>query len=102
MKLPDILREIYCRILLDLVHHFAKGCLINKSMSKIFISRRNFKKAPLGAETSAGTAKMGPGPLSTKKTPSYGYRDPHDEPKTVWWPSQVYNGNPYTAKTVCS
>ena len=24
-----------------------------------------------------------PGPLFTKKTPSYGYRDPHDKPKTV-------------------
>ena len=34
------------------------------------------------------------GPLFTKKTPSYGYRDPHYKPKTVWRPSQVYNGNP--------
>ena len=42
------------------------------------------------------------GPLFTKKTPSYGYRDPHDKPKTVWRPSQVYNGNPYTDKTVSS
>ena len=39
------------------------------------------------------------GPLFTKKTPSYGYRDPHDKPKTVWRPSQVYNRNPYTDKT---
>ena len=23
------------------------------------------------------------GPLFTKKTPSYGYRDPHDKPETV-------------------
>ena len=38
------------------------------------------------------------GPLFTKKTPSYGYRDPHDKPKTVWRPSQAYNGNPYTDK----
>ena len=37
-----------------------------------------------------------PGPLFTKKTPSYGYRDPHYKPKTVWRPSQVYNGNSYT------
>ena len=36
------------------------------------------------------------GPLFTKKTPSFGYRDPHYKPKTVWWPSQVFNGNPYT------
>ena len=36
------------------------------------------------------------GPLFTKKTPSYGYRDPHDKHRTVWRPSQVYNGNPYT------
>ena len=27
------------------------------------------------------------GPLFTKKTPSYGYRDPHYKPKTVWRPS---------------
>ena len=43
-----------------------------------------------------------PGPLFTKKTPSYGYRDPHYIPKTVWRPSQVYNGNPYTDKTASS
>ena len=42
------------------------------------------------------------GPLLTKKTPSYGYRDPHDKPKTVWRPSQIYNGNPYTDKTASS
>ena len=24
-----------------------------------------------------------PGPLFTKKTPSNGYRDPHDKPKTI-------------------
>ena len=45
---------------------------------------------------------VAPGPLFTKKTPSYGYRDPHDKPKTVWRPSQVYNGNPYTDKTASS
>ena len=33
-----------------------------------------------------------------KKTPSYWYRDPHYKPKTVWRPSQVYNGKPYTDK----
>ena len=43
-----------------------------------------------------------PGPLFTKKTPSYGYRDPHYKSKTVWWPSQVYNRNPYTDKTASS
>ena len=43
-----------------------------------------------------------PGPLFTKKTPSYGYRNPHYKPNTVWRPSQVYNGNPYTDKTVSS
>ena len=42
------------------------------------------------------------GPLFTNKTPSYGYRDPHNKPKTVWRPSQVYNGNPYTDKTASS
>ena len=31
-----------------------------------------------------------------------GYRDPHYKPKTVWRPSQVYNGNPYTDKTASS
>ena len=35
--------------------------------------------------------RQSPGPLFTKKTPSYGYRDPHYIPKTVWRPSQVYN-----------
>ena len=34
------------------------------------------------------------GPLFTKKTPSYGYGNPHYKPKTVWRPSRVYNGNP--------
>ena len=43
-----------------------------------------------------------PGPPFTNKTPSYGYRDAHDKPKTVWRPSQVYNGNPYTDKTASS
>ena len=35
---------------------------------------------------------MGPlsGPLFTKKTPCYGYRDPHYKPKMVWRTSQVY------------
>ena len=41
-------------------------------------------------------------PLFTKKTPSYGYRDPHDKHKTVWRPSQVYHGNPFTDKTASS
>ena len=43
-----------------------------------------------------------PGPLFTKMTSSYGYRYPHDKPQTVWRPSQVYNGNPYTDKTASS
>ena len=42
------------------------------------------------------------GLIFTKKTPSYGYGNPHYKPKTVWWPSQVYNGNPYTNKTASS
>ena len=43
-----------------------------------------------------------PGPLFTKKTPSYGYMDPHYKTETVWRPSQVYDGNPYTDKTASS
>ena len=42
------------------------------------------------------------GPLFIKKTPSYGYRNPHYKPKTVVRLSQVYNGNPYTDKTASS
>ena len=42
------------------------------------------------------------GLLFTKKTPSYGNRDPHDKPKTVWRASPVYNGNPYTDKMASS
>ena len=38
----------------------------------------------------------------TEKTPSYRCKNPHYKPKTVWWPSQVYNGNPYTSKMVSS
>ena len=48
------------------------------------------------------TTLINAGPLFTKKTLSYVYRDPHDKPKTVWRPSQVYNGNPYTDKTASS
>ena len=33
---------------------------------------------------------------------TYGYKNPHYKPKTVWRPSQVYNGNPYTDKTASS
>ena len=40
------------------------------------------------------------GLYSLKKVLFYGYRNPHDKPKTVWQLSQVYNGNPYTNKTV--
>ena len=40
--------------------------------------------------------------LFTKKTPSYGYRDPHYKPKTFWRLSQVYNRNPYTDKMASS
>ena len=40
------------------------------------------------------------GYLFTKKTVSYGYQDPLYKPKTVWRPSQFYNGNPYANKTV--
>ena len=43
-----------------------------------------------------------PGPLFTKKTPSYQYRDSHYKPETVVRPSEVYNGDPYTHKTASS
>ena len=36
------------------------------------------------------------GPPFTKKTPSHKYRNPHYKTKTVWRPSQVYNGDSYT------
>ena len=36
----------------------------------------------------------------TKKAPSYTNRNPHYKPKMVWRPSQVYNVNSYTNKTV--
>ena len=49
-----------------------------------------------------GTTWGPPGPLFTKKTPSHRYRDPHEKPKRVWRPSQVYNGNPYTDKMAFS
>ena len=42
------------------------------------------------------------GPLFTEKMQSYGYKNPHHKPKTVWRPSQVYNRNPCTDKTVSS
>ena len=42
------------------------------------------------------------GTLFIKKTPFYGYRDPHYKPKAVWRPSQVYNGSRYTDKTASS
>ena len=34
--------------------------------------------------------------------PSYENRNPHCKAKTVWQPSQVYNGIPYTNKKVSS
>ena len=40
------------------------------------------------------------GSLFTKMTPSYGCRNPHYKPQTVWRPSQLFNGNPYTNNTV--
>ena len=40
------------------------------------------------------------GLYSLKKVLFYWYRNPHNKPKTVWQLSQVYNGNPYTNKTV--
>ena len=42
-----------------------------------------------------------PWPLFTKKMPSYGKRNLHYKPK-LWWPSQVYNGDPDTNRTVSS
>ena len=41
-----------------------------------------------------------PGILFTKKTQFYRRSNPHYKPKTVWRPSRVYNGNPYTNKRV--
>ena len=43
-----------------------------------------------------------PGPLFTKKTPFYQYRDSHYKPETVVRPSSVYNKNPYTRKAASS
>ena len=40
--------------------------------------------------------------LFTKKSLSCGYMNLYHKPKTVRWPSQVYDGNPYTDKTVSS
>ena len=45
---------------------------------------------------------LAPGPLFTKKTPSYQYRDSHYKPETVVRLSEVYNGDPYTRKTASS
>ena len=42
------------------------------------------------------------GPLFTKKTPSYQYRDSHYKPEMVVRPSKVYNSDPYTRKTASS
>ena len=42
------------------------------------------------------------GHLFTKNEPHPGYRNPQYKPKTVWRPSQVYNGNPFYSKTVSS
>ena len=41
------------------------------------------------------------GPLFTKML-SCMYRNSHYKPETVWWPSQVYNGNTYTKNIVSS
>ena len=43
-----------------------------------------------------------PRPLCTKKMSPYGCRKTHYKLKPVWRPSQFYNGNPYTSKTVSS
>ena len=42
------------------------------------------------------------GRYSIKKTPSYGYRNPHYKPYMDLRPSQVYNRYPYTNKTMFS
>ena len=42
------------------------------------------------------------GPLFTKKTPSYQYRNSHYKPETVVRPSEVYHGDPCTRKTTSS
>ena len=41
------------------------------------------------------------GLLFTKKVPSYEFRNPQYKPKTVWRPSQVYNGNHYMPLRRC-
>ena len=33
---------------------------------------------------------------------SYWHGNPRYKPKPVWWPSELYNGNPYTNMTVSS
>ena len=43
-----------------------------------------------------------PGPLFTKTTPSYQYRDSHYKPETVVRPFKVYHGDPYTRKMASS
>ena len=40
------------------------------------------------------------GPLFTRKTPFYWYRDSQYKPETVVRPSEVYTGDSYTRKTV--
>ena len=65
-------------------------------------ARRVIPGKSMRVRFNTGKKSKASGPLFTKKTPSYGYRDPHFKPKTVWRPPQVYNGNPYTDKTASS
>ena len=48
------------------------------------------------------TSTKYPRPQLVKKTPSYWYRESHYKPETVVRPSQVYNEDSYTCKTVSS
>ena len=41
-----------------------------------------------------------PQSLFTKRTPFYEYMNPHYNPKTVWRPSQVYNEDTFSNKTM--
>ena len=77
-------------------------CTCATSMQTVFFFKCLLQKCNNWWRLSLSFKFMVPGPLFTKKTPSYGYRDPHYKPKTVWRPSHVYNGNPYTDKTASS
>ena len=59
---------------------------------------QTWRKGPQLCSIPYATVRL---PPFTKKTPCYGYRNPHYKLETVRQ-SQVYTGNPYTYKTVSS